>query len=175
VLQTAPVITAPELYCVVPREFEDSLVSPLHAALAERGIKVIVERRNLDAPTPYEVRRQRALHLPRAMPELPAELADSAASLSLVQRMPSPGLTFADETLPEVVAAVRTGDAVAASELVWRMHARVCTRLGQRHGQVAGIAMTDTAMGAMLDALEGFRGQQDHEFLHWLDRLVDSL
>lgn len=171
---TLEVTTLPELYCVVPREWED-VVTPLQVALAEHGIKVIVERRDLSATPSFEVRRQRALHLPRRMPDLPAELAHLADEIKVVQRMPSPGLTHADDTVAEVAAAVRAGDAVAASELVWRMHARVCARLSHRHGQIAGLAMTDTAMGAMLDAIDTFQGYEELEFLNWLDRLIDRL
>lgn len=174
-MQTADVATRPELYCVVPRELGSELVSELQTALATHGIKVILERRDLDAPVSYEQRRQRALHLPRRLPELPAELAEWAEGLELVQRMPSPGLVFADATLPQVVAAARTGDAIASSELVWRLHARVTARLTQRHGSVAGHAMGDSAMGALLDAVDGCSAQSEAEVLMWADRVVDRL
>ena len=61
------------------------------------------------------------MHLPRALPPLPAALAEHAGELTLVQRMPPPGLAHADASLLEVVDAARTGDSVAGSELVWRV------------------------------------------------------
>jgi hypothetical protein len=171
---TTATLIRPELYCVVPRDLAESLVAPLQAHFAAHGITVIVERRDERANVPYEVRRQRALHLPRSLPELPIDLRPYAAELQLVQRMPSPGLNFADDTLHEVIDAVRDGDPIAASELVWRMHARVCTRLGSKHGNAIGLTLTDAAMGTMLDRLDEYPGHVEAEFHHWLDGVVDG-
>ena len=172
---TTLTVTQPELYCIVPRELSDAIVGPLQEHLGAYGIRVIRERRGRDSAVSYEVRRQRALHLPRSMPAFPPELAQYDGAFRLVQRMPSPGLTFADDTLEQVINAVRDGDAIAASELVWRMHARVATRLTHRLGADLANARSDEAMGAMLDRLDEFRGGADADFHAWLDRVVDEL
>lgn len=172
---SAVTVAQPELYCIVPRELADGLVASLQEHLGEHGIKVIRERRTPDAPVSYEIRRQRALHLPRSLPPFPPELAHFDGAFQLVQRMPSPGLTFADDTLEQVLGAVRGGDAIAASELVWRMHARVATRLARRLGQALANARSDEAMGRMLDRLPEFTGSGEAEFHAWLDHVVDGL
>src|SRR5687768_60215 len=114
------VLMRPEVYCVVPRGLAEEPLEPLRKHFSAQGIAVIVERRDRRAHLTAETRRRRAMHLPRALPPLPGALAEHAAELKLVQRMPTPGLGFADAHLLEVVDAANAGDSVAASELIWR-------------------------------------------------------
>lgn len=165
----------PELYCVVPRDLADEVVEPLRRHLGAQDVAVIVERRDTRASVPFEVRRQRALHLPRALPPLPPELGPHAEQIKLVQRMPSPGLTYADNALLEVVDAARADDSVAASELVWRVHARVATRLTRRQAGTVTNAFVDRVLGAVLDRLGEFGGHEELDFLFWLDEVVDDV
>jgi hypothetical protein len=166
---------APELFCVVPRDLPDELRGALVEHLSSHGVQVIVNRRNPRARGAPAVPRKRALHLPRELPELPGELAEHAEEIQLVQRMPAPGLVHADEPLEHVIEAVREGDPVAGSELVWRVHARVHARLVHQHGRVAGEGRVDAALGRILDRIEEFQGVGEGEFLHWLDGVVDAV
>jgi hypothetical protein len=165
----------PELFCVVPRDLPEELRGALQEHMASHGVTVIVNRRNPRVRGPVEIPRKRALHLPRELPELPAQLADRAEEIQLVQRMPAPGLLHADEPLHEVIEAVREGDPVAGSELVWRVHARVHARLVHRHGRVVGEGKVDAALGRILDRIAEFGGVTEAEFLHWLDDVVDAV
>src|SRR5688500_16127495 len=112
------VLMRAEVYCVVPRHLAEELLEPLRKHFSGQGIAVIIERRDKRAHLTADARRQRSMHLPRQLPPLPGELAEHAADLKLVQRMPPPGLGFADKQLLEVVDAANAGDSVAASELV---------------------------------------------------------
>lgn len=168
------VLTRPEMYCVVPPDLADELLVPLRAHFADQGVKVIEERRDPRKAVSLEIRRQRAMHLPRALHDLPAPLARHDERLRLVQRMPSPGLVWADTALLEVVAAVQDGDGVAASELVWRISARVADRLVFHRGQ-RGTNLLEQALGRILDELHDFDGHEETEFLLWVDDVVDAL
>jgi len=168
------VMLRPELYCVVPRHLADDLIEPLREAFAAQDVNVIQERRDMRAHVPLELRRQRALHLPRALPPLPENLAEHADELKLVQRMPSPGLAYADHALLEVVDAARNGDGVAASELVWRMHGRISSRLARHIGEVTDTDRVDRVLGRVLDRLDEYSGHSESDFLRWLDRVADE-
>ena len=168
------VLMRAEVYCVVPRHLAEELLEPLRKHFAGQGIAVIVDRRDKRAFITPDARRQRSMHLPREFPPLPATLAEHAAELKLVQRMPSPGLAFADTSLLEVVDATRAGDSVAGSELVWRVHGRIGARLSRRFGDVVSNARLDEVLGRMLDRLDAFDGHSEAEFLHWLDGVTDQ-
>jgi hypothetical protein len=168
------VLMRPEVYCVVPRDLAEELLEPLRKHFSAQGIAVIVERRDRRAHLTAETRRRRAMHLPRELPPLPGALAEHAAELKLVQRMPTPGLGFADAHLLEVVDAANAGDSVAASELIWRVHGRIAARLSQRFGEVVTNARLDAVLGRMLDRLGAFDGHTEGELLHWLDGVTDE-
>jgi hypothetical protein len=165
---------ASDLYCIAPPDLPQEHLAMLQEHLATMGVKVIVERRDGVGHPPFDMRRQRALHLPRELPGLPPELAALGEELQLVQRMPGPGLAHADDPLLQVVELARAGDPVAASELVWRLHARVHSRLTAHLGEVAARDGTDPALGRILDRLEGFDGTGEDAFLRWLDSVVDG-
>jgi hypothetical protein len=170
-----PTVAVPsDLYCIAAPDLSQEHVAMLREHLADRGVTVIVERRDGIGRPPCDRPRQRALHLPRELPGLPPDLAALGGSLQLVQRMPGPGLTHADDPLLLVVELTRAGDSVAASELVWRVHARVESRLVSRIGQVPAADRIDAALGRILDRLEEFAGTGEDAFLHWLDSVVDG-
>ena len=168
------VLMRAEVYCVVPRHLAEELLEPLRKHFSGQGIAVIVERRDKRAHLTADARRKRSLHLPRALPPLPAEFAEHQAELKLVQRMPGPGLGFADTHMLEVVDAARAGDSVAASELVWRVHGRIAARLSRRFDEVVTNARLDAVLGRMLDRLDAFEGHTEAELLHWLDGVTDE-
>jgi hypothetical protein len=168
----ATLTTTQELYCLVPQHLADEVLEPLRAHLAPLGIATIVERRDDSRPVSYSIARQRAMHLPREVPELPGTLAEHASAVVLRQRMPPAGLALADAPLLEVVDLAAHGDGTAASELVFRVSARVDSRLRSRHG--ADAERIEAVLGRMLDRLTTFDGHDAGDFYVWLDAVVDD-
>ena len=164
--------TTQELYCLVPPALSDTVLEPLREHLAGRGIAALVDRR-AGRKVPYTVARQRAMHLPRALPDLPDELEVHRDALRLVQRMAPAGLALADHDLLDIVEASAAGDGPASSELVFRISARVFARLERRHAR-AGQAEVERVLGRVLDRVEEFDGSDAEDFHGWLDDVVDA-
>ena len=160
-------LVRPQLYCVVPPGLARKLLTPLRRHFAAMGVEVIVERRDETQRAPYGIRRKRALHLPRRL-ELPEDAAPHAGEIKLLQRMQPAGLEFADNTLLEVVALVKEGDALAASEMSWRLHNRVQCQ----DGEMLDPESVNRRLGAILDHIDEFEGGDELEFLYWVDGIA---
>lgn len=164
--------TTQELYCLAPMSMADTIVEQVRDHLAARGIATIVDRR-AGRPVPYEIARQRAMHLPRELPELPEDLTSYVGSLRLVQRMAPAGLALADAPIMDVVQDAKHGDGPASSELIFRISGRVHSRLQSRHGRDAARDI-ESVLGRVLDRLEHFDGYDQEDFFAWLDSVVDD-
>jgi hypothetical protein len=152
---------APELYCLVPLELADELLEPLRHHFDGSGIQVIVERRDPRNPPAFALEHQRRRHLPRALGDLPEAARPHASALHIVQRMAPAGPALVDLKLMEVVRLAATGDGLAATELSWRIYARVESRVHAEH--------VDAALGRVLDTVGNFPGGTETQFYTWLD------
>lgn len=167
--------TRTELYCLVPRHLADAVLDPLRDHFAPQGIAVIIEKRDKKQKVSFDIRKQRAMHIPRSITEeLPAEVEDHRDDVKLVQRMGPAGVELADTHLLVVISKVLDGDGMASSELIWRVNARVLARLDRLHGEAFAARHIEAALGRILDNLGGFDGEDETEFLHWVDRVVDD-
>lgn len=157
------------IFCLVPAELEDQLFAPLRRHYAkDRRVRVIVDRRGPDrrsdpAARPVDRRsgtdRRRPV-LERTIARFPRRLKQHRDSVRFVQRLipVSSGL----ETLPtaDVVDRVRRGDPAAPTELFWRCHQRIHSRLAVLLGDPAEAeAEAAAAFGRVLDAIEASKGR----------------
>ena len=162
----------PLIFCLVPRNLADAILEPLRRHFAPSGVAVIVEKRDGKPSKTWETRR--APLLPRELAELPDELHEYAGELKMVQRMEPVGPDLQDATLLEVVQAVVNADGGAATELQWRIHARVFARIQYTVGtHKAPTIPTLPIIGAIVDRLPSFTGESDGAFLAWVDDVVD--
>jgi hypothetical protein len=152
-----------ELYCVVPPTLSEVLPG-LRDTLGARGVAVIVERRDARTARAFGTRHQRALHLPRQIDGLPE-------GARVLQRMPAATARLADAPLMAVLALAADGDATAATELVFRVHGRVFSRLQAHHRAEREV---EAALGRMLDRVGTFDGYDAGDFYVWLDDVVDD-
>jgi hypothetical protein len=168
----------PYIFCLIPPERADELLGPLRRHFAnEPYVAVLVERRG-ESAKPHlapvgEERHRRAPVAPRELlRSLPPELQAEAASLRFVQRMEALGRRHQKTSTRALVAAIRSGDPEAASELWWRTNERVRSRLRARLGDVDGGRAERGVLGRILDALDGYE-EDGRPFSVWLDEIVD--
>jgi hypothetical protein len=155
---------SPELYCLVPAELAGELLEPLRDHFAGTHVQVIVERRDPRSTPSYSMLAQRRRHLPRALGELPEAAREYAHALHVVQRMAPAGPALADLTLLEVVKRAAAADGQAATELAWRIYARVESRVHPEH--------VDATLGRILDIVGEWPGGTEMDFYAWLDRVM---
>jgi hypothetical protein len=139
---TTPNEMSPELYCLIPAELAGELLEPLREHFAGTHVQVIVERRDPRSTPSYSMLAQRRRHLPRSLGELPE----------------------ADLTLLEVVKRAAAADGQAATELAWRIYARVESRVHPEH--------VDATLGRILDIVGEWPGGTEMDFYAWLDRVM---
>lgn len=154
------------IYCLVPVADED-LVEPLRAHYArDPRVHVILDRRTgvdrrterAEIPTfdrRTGVDRRRGV-VPRTLGKPPPALRGRSGSLRWVQRMVPVHSDGTEQLeLEEVVGRVRSHDPEAPTELYWRVHERLQSRLLQLLGDsTAADAAVVIAYGRILDALD---------------------
>ena len=169
----------PHIYCLIPPDRADDMLAPLRRHFAgDPALEVLVERRRgSDAPrflAPVEQRHRRAPVAQRDLAGLlPDRFRDEPDVVRFEQRMRPLGGRHQATTTENLVAAVRAGDADAASELWWRVNERVRMRLRARLGDVEGPRAEGKILGRILDEVERYEHEPGRGFTAWLDEVVD--
>jgi hypothetical protein len=174
------VAPTPFLFCLVPAERADALLEPLREHFAhDPHVAVLVERR---APGPQrpswapgdDHAHRRAPAAERdVIRALAPELRRQARHLRFVQRLEPVNERHQDTSTPDLVAAIRTGEPEAASELWWRVAERVQMRLRARLAQTATAPRPERGiLGRILDELDDY-DPYERPLLGWLDDVVD--
>ena len=169
----------PHIFCLIPPDRADELLGPLRRHYAgDPALEVLVERRRgSDAPrflAPVEQRHRRAPVAQRDLAgSLPERYREEAKALRFEQRMQPLSGRLQSTSTDDLVAAVRSGDPGAASELWWRVNERVRMRLRARLGEVEGPRAEGKVLGRILDEIEHHERDADRSFSAWLDDVVD--
>jgi hypothetical protein len=169
----------PHIYCLVPPDRADELLAPLRRHFGDDpALAVLVERRRgPDTPrflAPVEQRHRRAPVAQRDLAgTLPDRFRDDPDVVRFEQRLQPLGGHHQATTTEDLVAAIRAGDADAASELWWRINERVRMRLRARLGDVEGPRAEGKVLGRILDEVERYEHEPDRAFTTWLDEVVD--
>jgi hypothetical protein len=171
----------PHIFCLIPPDRADELLAPLRRHYAgDPALEVLVERRRgSDTPrflAPVEQRHRRAPIAQRDLADsLPDLYRDEADALHFEQRLMPLSRVHQGTSTGDLVAAVRTGDPGAASELWWRVHERVRMRLRARLGDVEGARAEGRILGRILDEIDDYEHEPDRAFSAWLDDVVDRV
>jgi hypothetical protein len=173
------VATTRFLFCLVPAGRADTLLAPLREHFADDPhVAVLVERRAPEAPRPAWIPGSEHPHRRAPAAErdviraLPPQLRRQARHLRFVQRLEPVSERHQDTSTPDLVAAIRSGDPEAASELWWRTAERVSMRLRARLGETAAAAAERRVLGRILDELDDY-DPHERPLAAWLDEVVD--
>jgi hypothetical protein len=172
------VASRPFLYCLVPAARADTLLEPLREHFAgDPHVAVLVERREPGSrphwmPGEDHPHRRAPAAERDVIRALPPGLRRQSRHLSFVQRLEPVSARHQDTSMPDLIAAIRAGDAEAASELWWRVAERVQMRLRARLDALAAANAEVSMLGRILDELED-HDPGDRPFLSWLDEVVD--
>lgn len=193
--ETAEGVVQASVYCLIPAALSATLLEPLRAHYAnDPRVAVISEQREgsrrsgtdrrgltlepeSDRRRSGRDRRQRAdrrsPQIPRQLSGLPPELAAHAGHIRWTQRLAPVSRGTESLPLPELVAAIRTGEAGAATEFYWRMFERVYSRLRQQLGRYTNPdEHMPPVFGRLLDRMEDH--DPEDSFDEWFYGVVDD-
>lgn len=185
----------PLVYCLVPQDLAGELLEPLRRLYADDPtVAVVVDRRVRERRTQPDRRHlnqalrddrrsrpdrrqagdRRAVHLPRRLPEPPAELGPEVARIRWAQPLAPVAPGFEELDLEAVVGRILVGDLEAPTELYWRCFERAWSRLAFVLGdRVQADGLVLGAFGHVLDVLEEW-DPGSVAFEPWLDETVDA-